>query len=106
MIEDDGWIRELFTGSHDGVFEDMVKVEVRMAAARAAEAVQRAEALAAETARLAGVKHWLKQHKDYAAIPDATYRIIGGCGRCGGKGWISAFTHIKGGECFACGGQG
>lgn len=55
---------------------------------------------AAEAARIAA---W---HRDYAAIPDATYRIIGGCGRCGGKGWISAFQHIKGGECFACGGQG
>lgn len=59
-----------------------------------------AAARAAEAARIAA---W---HKDYAAIPEATYRIIGGCGRCGGKGWISAFQHIKGGECFACGGQG
>lgn len=59
-----------------------------------------AAARAAEAARIAA---W---HKDYAAIPEATYRIIGGCGRCGGKGWISAFKHIKGGECFACGGQG
>ena len=54
-----------------------------MAAARAAEAV-----------RLAGVKHWLQQHT----------RPIG-CGRCGGRGYLPAFTHIKGGECFACRGQ-
>lgn len=51
-----------------------------MAAARAAEAV-----------RLAGVKHWLQQHT----------RSIG-CGRCGGKGYLPAYQHIKGGECFAC----
>lgn len=86
MIKDDGWIRELFTGSHDGVFEDMVKVEVRMAAARAAEAV-----------RIAAVKADL-------ATPAVRTRSIG-CGRCGGRGYLPAFTHIKGGECFACRGQ-
>jgi hypothetical protein len=65
-----------------------------MAAARAAEPARIAAALAAEAARLAGVKHWLQQHRSI------------GCGRCGGRGYLPAFTHVKGGECFACGGQG
>ncbi len=28
------------------------------------------------------------------------------CPKCMGSGRISAFTHIKGGECFTCGGSG
>jgi hypothetical protein len=66
-----------------------------MAAARAAEPARIAAALAAEAARLAGVQHWLGLHT----------RSIG-CGRCGGRGYLPSFQHIKGGECFACGGQG
>jgi len=64
-----------------------------MAAARAAEPVRIAAAQAAETARLAGIKHWLG------------LRARPGCGRCGGRGYLPAFTHVKGGECFACGGK-
>ena len=67
-----------------------------MAAARAAEPARIAAALAAENVRLAAVKHWLGLH---------TRRPIG-CGRCGGRGYLPSFQHIKGGECFACGGQG
>lgn len=28
------------------------------------------------------------------------------CGKCSGQGRLSAFQHIKGGECFQCGGTG
>lgn len=28
------------------------------------------------------------------------------CAKCGGAGRLSAFQHIKGGECFRCGGTG
>jgi len=54
-----------------------------MAAARAAEAI-----------RIAAVK------ADNAA-PTVRTRSIG-CYRCGGKGYLPAYQHIKGGECFAC----
>ena len=87
MIEDDAWIRELFTGSHDGVFEDAVKVEARMAKARADEALL------------------VAARKAVLAAPVVRTRPIG-CGRCGGRGYLPSFQHIKGGECFACGGQG
>lgn len=86
MTDDDGWIRALFTGSHDGVFEDEATIDARMVEARAAEAV-----------RIAAVKADL-------ATPAVRPRSIG-CGRCGGRGYLPAFTHIKGGECFACRGQ-
>lgn len=33
-------------------------------------------------------------------------RLSHPCPRCSGNGFISAFQHIKAGECFACGGTG
>ena len=53
-----------------------------------------ATARAAEATRIAAVK------ADNAA-PMVRTRSIG-CHRCGGKGYLPAYQHIKGGECFAC----
>jgi len=30
----------------------------------------------------------------------------GQCPRCGGSGYIEAFSHVLGGRCFKCGGSG
>lgn len=63
--------------------------------------VLRAEAdalIAADKARVARVKA-----EDEARRIE---RIRSCCPRCGGQGRISSFSHIKGGECFTCGGTG
>jgi hypothetical protein len=36
--------------------------------------------------------------------PAAT--VLRPCGKCDGKGRINAFSHVAGGTCFACAGQG
>jgi hypothetical protein len=37
----------------------------------------------------------------FNALSPRAQRAIG-CHRCGGKGYLPAYQHIKGGECFAC----
>lgn len=33
-------------------------------------------------------------------------RTLRACPKCGGKGEIRAYAHVKGGECYRCGGTG
>jgi hypothetical protein len=40
-----------------------------------------------------------------ASLTVAEYKPLV-CAKCGGAGRVSAFQHIKGGECFRCGGSG
>ena len=31
---------------------------------------------------------------------------FGGCSRCSGRGYLSEYNHVQGGQCFNCGGSG
>lgn len=36
----------------------------------------------------------------------ATLEVKGSCPRCGGTGYILAYSHVRGGRCLACDGSG
>lgn len=38
--------------------------------------------------------------------PFSPVAATGGCPRCGGTGYLPAFSHVSGGVCFRCGGSG
>lgn len=38
------------------------------------------------------------------AVTNKKYDFVFECPRCSGQGYIQAFSHIKGGVCFLCGG--
>lgn len=56
----------------------------------------------AEAARIAAIEAADKA----AETARAAERIALRCPRCMGSGFLSQFTHRKGGECFLCGGSG
>lgn len=35
-----------------------------------------------------------------------TLEVKGNCSRCGGTGYILAYSHVRGGRCLACNGSG
>lgn len=41
--------------------------------------------------------------KATVAVSKETYGV---CGKCGGDGYISSYSHIKAGVCFSCSGTG
>jgi hypothetical protein len=62
-----------------------------------------------EAERLAGLTSMADaESARLAAVVDAesARRLRPMCGRCGGAGFLSAFSHFKGGVCFSCGGTG
>jgi DnaJ-class molecular chaperone len=57
-----------------------------------------------ETARLEEAARIEAFHARAAAAQ--AERQANACPKCAGSGYLSQFAHIKGGECFTCGGTG
>ena len=53
----------------------------------------------------AEIEAW-NTHRDALRSTPRESFTAGPCPKCMGSGRISSFQHIKGGECFACGGSG
>lgn len=73
-------------GTPEQQAESVRAVEKARAAATAQAAAAHAVAKQAATALEARECRALRPH----------------CNRCGGKGYLPSFTHIRGGACFAC----
>jgi hypothetical protein len=79
------------------MFDHLFGTPEQQAASARAFDLERAAAAAQATAALAQAK------KDGAALEAREFRPLRPyCNRCGGRGFLPSFAHIKGGACFAC----
>ena len=61
------------------------------------------------TATAENDQNWLLALFDQMPATEVVYvapKAKKACPKCNGSGYISIYSHIKGGECFACNGRG